>query len=90
MTAVIVPFPIVRRCDFIVRQANRAFELNGNASERHIQMQIKIQADAMRRKGIGEAFINREISSMETAIRSMLLRTLSGWIWFQAWSPISG
>lgn len=76
--AAVVPFPLARRRNFIARQATRASELTGDAAERHIQSQIKIQADAMRRKGISEVFIAREIRSMEFAIRSMLARTVSG------------
>jgi hypothetical protein len=80
MTAAVVPFPLVRRRNFIARQATRASELTGDAAERHIQSQIKIQAAAMRRKGIREVIITREIRSMEFAIRSMLARAVSGGI----------
>ena len=78
MTAAVVPFPLIRRRNFIARQVNRAFELTAEAAERHIQSQIKIQTDAMRRKGISEILITREIRSMESAIRSMLSRAVSG------------
>jgi hypothetical protein len=78
MSAIVVPFPLARRRRYIVRQAKRAFELTGDAAERHIQSQIKIQADAMRRKGISEIVITREIKNMEFAIRSVLPRAVSG------------
>jgi hypothetical protein len=71
-SATIVPFPLARREAFIQKQANRAADLNVDAGERHIQHQIKCQADAMRRKGIDEDLIARELRCMESAIRAAL------------------
>jgi hypothetical protein len=78
MTAAVVPFPLARRRTMIDRQARYAAELNPDAAERHIQQQLKIQGDAMRRKGIDEDLIARELHCMETAIRALLLRAASG------------
>jgi hypothetical protein len=39
---------------------------------------LKLQGQAMRRKGIDERLIAHEISCMETSIRATLLRTVSG------------
>jgi Family of unknown function (DUF6074) len=78
MTAAVVPFPLARRRTMIDRQARYAAELNPDAAERHIQQQIKIQGDAMRRKGIDEDLIARELQCMETAIQALLLRAASG------------
>jgi hypothetical protein len=52
MAAEVIPLPYRRRCVFIERQAHRVAELNESAGERHIQHQIKIQRDAMARKGV--------------------------------------
>jgi hypothetical protein len=73
-SATIVPFPLARREAFIQKQANRAADLNADSGERHVQHQIKCQADAMRRKGIDEALIAREMRCMESAIRAALWR----------------
>jgi hypothetical protein len=78
MTAVIVPFPMANRRSMILRQARYAAALNPDAAERHIQQQLKIQGQAMRRKGIDERLIAHEISCMETSIRATLLRAVSG------------
>jgi hypothetical protein len=78
MTAIIVPFPLASRRSMILRQARYAAELNSDAAERHIQKQLKIQGQAMRRKGIDEQLIAQEINCMETSIRAMLLRAVSG------------
>lgn len=71
-SATIVPFPLARRKAFIQKQANRAADLNADSGERHIQQQLKCQADAMRRKGIDEDLIARELRCMESAIRAAL------------------
>jgi hypothetical protein len=76
--AVVVPFPLASRRVMIQRQANYAAELSLDAAERHIQQQLKTQADTMRRRGIGEEIIARELRAMEGAIRSMLERAVSG------------
>jgi hypothetical protein len=74
--AEILPFPIVRRRDFVERQALRAAELSPNAGERHIRNQIQVQIDAMRRKGISEELITREVRCFERAVRAALWRTV--------------
>ncbi|MGY2907036.1 DUF6074 family protein [Bradyrhizobium sp. URHC0002] len=74
----ILPFPLSRRWVFIERQARRASELNQDAGERHIGYQLEVQATAMRRKGIDETLIARELHCMEAAIRVSLQRLLMG------------
>jgi hypothetical protein len=76
--AIVVPFPLIRRRDMIERQARRAAELNPDAAERHIANQLKLQGDAMRRKGVSDDLIARELSAMERAIRALLLRAATG------------
>jgi hypothetical protein len=61
----------------IERQARYAAELSPDAAERHIQQQMKIQSDAMQRKGIGEDLIARELRCLESAIRDALWRGAS-------------
>jgi hypothetical protein len=62
----------------ICRQARRYTELNPAAAERHVEHQIRVQAAAMRRKGVAEDLIERECRSFENAIRELLTRSASG------------
>jgi hypothetical protein len=78
VTAVIVPFPLANRRSMILRQARYAAGLNPDAAERHIQQQLKVQGQAMRRKGIDERLITSEINCLETSIRATLLCGVSG------------
>ena len=72
--AEVLPFPIVRRRDYVRRQAVRMAEVSPAAAEKHLQAQLKLQAKTMARKGIGEDLIVREQQSLETAIRVHLWR----------------
>ena len=72
MTAVIIPFPLANRRSMILRQTRYAAGLNPEGAERHIQQQLAVQAEAMRRKGIDEALIAQELHCMESAIRATL------------------
>ena len=78
MSAAVLPFPLVRRYDMITRQSRYAAELNPDAAERFIQQQLKIQGDSMRRRGIEEDLIDRELKCMEFEIRSRLNRLAAG------------
>ena len=78
MTAVIVPFPLANRRSMILRQARYAAVLSPVAAERHIRQQMRVQAQTMRRRGIDESVIAREIGCLETSIRATLLRDVSG------------
>jgi hypothetical protein len=69
---------MANRQSMILRQARYAAVLNPDAAERHIQRQLKIQGQAMRRRGIDERLITREISCLETSIRTTLSRAVSG------------
>lgn len=70
--ALVLPFPRSKNERFVTRQANRAAELNPDACERHILQQVKIQADAMARRGISPDLIQRETRCLEAAIRAAL------------------
>jgi Family of unknown function (DUF6074) len=72
MNCIIIPFPLARRQSLIQRQARYAAELGSDAAARHIQHQLKVQAEAMRRKGVPETLVQHELGSMELAIRSLL------------------
>ncbi len=72
MSAKIVPFPLAKRYQMIARQARYAAELSADAAERHIAHQLRLQANAMRRKGVDPDLIQHELKSMESAIRKLL------------------
>ncbi len=74
MTATVVPFPIARRQAFIRKQADHATCLNPDAAERYVQYQLQVQCEAMRRRGVAEDLIARELKCVEAAIRQELLR----------------
>lgn len=69
----VVPFPIANRRVFISRQAKHAAALNPDSGIRYLQHQIKLQGDAMRRKGIGEDLVQRELRCMAYAIRAAFI-----------------
>ena len=74
--AEVVPFPISRRRRFIARQAQIAAGMKQEAGERYIQHQLKTQAQTMRRRGIDEEVISRELHCMDTAIRANLFMSM--------------
>jgi hypothetical protein len=72
MTATVVPFPLARRTAMIQRQADYALCLKPVKAEQHIQRQLQTQADLLRRRGIADDTIARELASMESAIRTAM------------------
>jgi Family of unknown function (DUF6074) len=72
MTAEVLPFPLARRLDLIHRQADYALCLKPQKAEEHIARQLHCQADALRRRGIAETTIARELRGMEAAIRAAM------------------
>ena len=52
MTAIVFPFPILRRHGFIRKQATHAALMNPDSGVRYLQHQIGVQAEVTRRKGI--------------------------------------
>jgi len=75
MSSDIIPFPIARRRAFIQRQADHTTCLRPDVAERYLEYQLQVQRDAMRRRGVTEDLIARELKCMELAIRQELLRT---------------
>jgi hypothetical protein len=68
MTATIVPFPLFRRRVYIAKQADHMAYLSEDAAARYLNRQLKVQGDAMRRRGVAETLIERELKTMEAAI----------------------
>ncbi|MDN4982311.1 DUF6074 family protein [Bradyrhizobium sp. WYCCWR 13022] len=78
MSAVVLPFPLSRRLDLIQRQAEYALALKPDKGEAHIERQIRYQADALRRRGIPEELVRRELASMRAAIGVAMWRLTFG------------
>jgi Family of unknown function (DUF6074) len=74
MTAAVLPFPIARRGAFIAKQASHAAMMHPDAGIRYLRHQLDVQAEAMRRKGIEEDLIQRELRCMGYAIRAAFAR----------------
>jgi Family of unknown function (DUF6074) len=68
----IVPFPLASRRSMILRQARYAARLTPESAERHIRQQLKVQGQALQRRGIDEDLIAQELRSLERAIRTTL------------------
>jgi hypothetical protein len=71
MTAAVLPFPIARRQAFIRKQADHASLMNPDAGIRYVHHALDVQAEAMRRKGIDEDLIQRELLCMRRAIQAL-------------------
>ena len=74
MTAAILPFPIARRRAFISKQAAQAALMHPEAGVQYLRHQLNVQAEAMRRKGVDEALIQRELRCMGQAIRAAFIK----------------
>jgi len=70
MTATVFPFPIIRRRAFIRKQASHAALINPEAGVRYLQHQLDVQAGTMRRKGIAEELVQRELRCMRRALQA--------------------
>lgn len=71
MSAEIIPFPIARRQAFIQKQVDHAASMNPDAAARYLQYQLQVQGEALRRRGVAEDRIARELNSMGAAIHAM-------------------
>jgi hypothetical protein len=77
MSADVLPFPIARRRDFIATQAEWAAmvaaRLDPDTGTLYLKLQIKIQQDYMRRNGIAEDLVQRELRCMEAALGAQFI-----------------
>ena len=77
MTAhVVVPFPLARRTDFIHRHAEIMQQLvrqgDVDIAEMHLAQQLNVQRNKLRRRGVAEGHIDREIMALHQAIVSLI------------------
>jgi hypothetical protein len=72
----VIPFPIVRRQALVLSIARRVLEISPAAGGRHIVRSLELQAAAMRRRGIAEEHIRREVRALESAVRARMLNVV--------------
>jgi Family of unknown function (DUF6074) len=77
VTATVLPFPIVRRHGFVAKQATHASLMNPDSGVRYLQYQLKLQGNAMRRRGIDEDLVQRELRCMASAIRAAFAQNVA-------------
>lgn len=70
--ALIVPFPLARRRRYIQRQAEVIAGMKSEPGDRYLQRQLEQQSGVLERRGIARGPIEREIKSLERAIRNAL------------------
>lgn len=76
MSAVIVPFPASRRRHFVRRHARLMSTLSPDSAEKHLHRQLRIQTDAMERRGIDHRLVERQRLELEESIRFELRRLI--------------
>jgi hypothetical protein len=68
----VVPFPLSRRKAFVpCRQAWIVSGLTPESAERHLAHQLKVQHDALQRRGVERERIERELASLERTILAL-------------------
>ena len=77
MTAKMLCFPLARRVAFVRKQANSMAMRSEALAEKYITLQMRLQAETLRNKGLGEGVIISEVASLERAIRAELALMLS-------------
>jgi hypothetical protein len=65
----VIPFPIVQRQALVLSIARRALKISPAAGERHIVRSLELQAATMRRGGVAEDHIRRELKALESTVR---------------------
>ena len=73
MTAVLLAFPRCRDVAFVRRHADHLLSFSSpRSAERYLQQQLRIQAQAMARKGLQPWVVDYEVKALEAAIRAAL------------------
>ncbi|WP_365877783.1 DUF6074 family protein [Bosea sp. (in: a-proteobacteria)] len=77
ITATMLCFPLARRVAFVRKQANSMAMRSEALAEKYIAIQMRLQAETLRNKGLGEGVVISEVASLERAIRAELALMLS-------------
>ena len=72
MTAAVLAFPPAKRQDLVRSISRRALSLRPEVGEEHIVRSINRQHDVLRSKGVSVRDIQREMKSLEAAIRAVM------------------
>jgi hypothetical protein len=72
--ATVIPYPLIRRRDLVLRNAARIAEAQPKTAEKLLTHTINVQVETMARRGIAPTLIAREARALENAIRSELWR----------------
>jgi acyl transferase domain-containing protein len=71
MSTNVVPFPLSRRVAFVERHADIISSMTPKSATRHLAYQLQVQRNALERRGVSAARIDREIASLERAILAL-------------------
>jgi hypothetical protein len=71
MSTNVVPFPLSRRVAFVERHADIIGSMTPARAARHLAYQLKVQRDALKRRGVAAERIEREIASLERVILAL-------------------
>jgi Family of unknown function (DUF6074) len=72
MMAEVLPFPATRRFSLIRKMARLLATYSADAAERTLRARLDATRSAMLRRGIAPEVVEREIRSLELAIRAEL------------------
>lgn len=72
----ILAFPLARRRGLIRKQGARLAEMPSREAEKHLAYLLRQQGEAMRRRGLDSAEIERQVAALETAVRCEIVRNL--------------
>jgi hypothetical protein len=75
-TASLIPFPASRQRAFIVKHALLIAQLSPAQSQAYLRRVLQLQEQTMRRRGISEGMIARELRRLEAAFRAELWRQI--------------
>lgn len=75
---IVVPFPLVRRRAFINKIVKQVISRTPAAGGTHLLHQLRRQAQVLRRKGIPDLLIRRELHALDAAVRAELWRAVFG------------
>jgi len=73
MGAAVLPFPLIRRRDFVARHVARTALAQPKTAEKLLPHVIEVQVHTMHRR-IAAAVVKREAKALESAIRSEFCR----------------
>jgi hypothetical protein len=75
---VLLAFPLERRIGFVRRLAAQVLARRADVGNRRLAAQLRVQAEALKRKGLGDDVVRRETASLEAAVRREIWRTVLG------------